>query len=57
MGHWRAPARGGDPDVEDEEVTFQGGGDGHAVSQHHSLQAPLIQRRMLSVSSAHLQPN
>ena len=25
LGHWRIPAGGKDPDVEDEEVTFPGG--------------------------------
>ena len=25
LGHWRTPAGCGNPDVEDEEVTFQGG--------------------------------
>ena len=46
LGHWRTLAGDGDPNVNDEEVTFLGGRDGDPVDSHHGLLAPLKQRRM-----------
>ena len=54
LGHWKTSTGGGDPDMEDKEVTFQGGGDGDPVSCYHGLQATLIERRMLAISSVPL---
>ena len=49
LGHWRTPAGGRDPNVEDEEVTFQGRWGPSELLLWPT--GPLIQRRMLAVSS------
>ena len=56
LGWWHGPAGGVDSDLDDGEVTLQGGGDGDLVSQHSGLQGPFKQR-MLVTSSAHSQPD
>ena len=48
---------GGDPNVEDKEVTFQGDRGWGPSKPLPQPQAPLIQRRMLAVSSVPLLPD
>ena len=49
--HWRIPAGDGNPDVEDEEITFPGGGDGDPASHCHGPQVPLIQENVGHLST------
>ena len=57
LGWWCGPVGGIDADLDDREVTLQGGGDGDLVSCHSGSQALLKQWRMLVASYPHSQPD
>ena len=55
LSQWWVSVGGANANLEDREVTLQGG-NGDLMSHHSSSKALLEQRRMLVASSAHLQP-